>query len=205
MSRILSLCGFALLLLTGPVGHSATAGDLVVYLHNAWYEQHKSGEPHEKFGVYDIEGIKAALGEGVMLEAPERDGSLSPAEAARVLVQDLNARIAQGRDPSTIKVIGASKGAYIAMLASAQMRNPKVRWVLIGGCNPKRLSRREPELTGRVLSIFESSDTVAGPCPKGTALTRATQSFEQAETHSGTSHGFLFTPDPAWVRPARAW
>lgn len=199
------VAGSTVLTLLILAGQSAMADDLIVYLHNAWYEEHKNGEPHKKFGVYDIEGIKAALGQGISFEAPERDGSLTPAEAAAELVQDLEAKIARGRDPSTIKVIGASKGAYIAMLASQQMRNPAIRWVLIGGCTPKRISDSELKLAGRVLSIFESSDTVAGPCPTGTTLTQATRSFRQVQTHSGTSHGFLFTPDPAWVRPAKDW
>ncbi len=205
MSRLLSVSLLSLLLLVALAGRTAQAEDLVIYLHNAWYEKHKGGEPHPKFGIYDFGGIKAALGQGVSFEAPERAPDLSPSAAAAALVKRLEAEIAQGRDPSTVKVIGASKGAYIAMLASELMRKPAVRWVLIGGCNPKRLRGREPVLTGRVLSIYETSDTVAGPCPTGTTLTRSTRSFRQISTSAGTNHGFLFTPDPAWVGPATDW
>ncbi len=205
MSRVISVSLLSLLLLAGLAGRTAQAEDLVIYLHNAWYEKHKGGEPHPKFGVYDMDGIKAALGQEVSFEAPERAAGLSPSAAAEALVNRLEDKIAQGRDPWTVKVIGASKGAYIAMLASELMRKPAVRWVLVGGCNPKRLRGREPELTGRVLSIYETSDTVAGPCPTGTPLTRSTQSFRQISINAGTNHGFLFTADPAWVGPAKDW
>ena len=184
---------------------SVLANDLVIYLHNAWYEKHKDGQPHPKFGVYELSAIHSELGRDGDFIAPSREANANPEKEARLLVETIRKEIASGRRASEIKVIGASKGAFIAMLASQELRDPEIRWVLIGGCNPKRLIAKPVKLTGRVLSIYESSDTVAGSCPKGTDLTSHTRSFDEVRTDIGNSHGFLFSPDPAWVQPAKAW
>ena len=200
MARLL----IVFVIIIAPV-KSVLADDLVIYLHNAWYEKYKDGQPHPKFGVYELSAIHSELGRDFDFIAPSRESKADPAKAALLLVETIRKEIASGRVASEIKVIGASKGAYIAMLASEELQDPEIRWVLIGGCNPKRLIPGSVKLTGRVLSIYESSDTVAGSCPKGTDLTSQTQSFEEVRTDIGKSHGFLFSPDPAWVQPARAW
>ena len=184
---------------------SVLADELVIYLHNAWYEKHKHGQLHPKFGVYELSAIHSELGRDVDFIAPSREANTDPAEAAQRLVETIRKEIDSGRVSAEIKVVGASKGAYIAMLASQKLQDPEIRWVLLGGCNPKRLSAGSVKLTGRVLSIYESSDTVAGSCPQGTEFSSQTQSFEEVRTDIGNSHGFLFSPHPAWVQPAKAW
>lgn len=188
------------------VAQSAHAdSDLVIYLHNAWYEKHKDGTPHPKFGVYHLQDIHTALGKGVDFRAPEREADADPTEAAKDVVALIRAELATGRKPSTVKVVGASKGGVIAMLASTMLAEPDVRWVIIGGCSAGPLKTFAPKLTGRVLSIYEDSDTIGGRCPDEGALSAATTAFKQLRTETGLDHGFLFSPGDAWVIPATDW
>lgn len=181
------------------------SSELVIYLHNAWYETHKDGTPHPKFGTYHLGDIHAALkGEGALL-APSRAADADPVEAANQVVKLIRSEIAGGRSPSQIKVVGASKGGVIAMIASTQLEDPDIRWVIIAGCSKGALEAYSPKLTGRVLSIYETSDTVAGACPKDSDLTLSTTKFEEIKTETGLDHGFLFRADPIWVEPARNW
>ncbi len=182
-----------------------TDRDLVIYLHNAWYEKHKDGTPHPKFGVYHLRDIHKALGKGVDFRAPEREADADPTEAAKDLVALIRTELAAGRKPSAVKVIGASKGGVIGMLASTMLAEPDVRWVIIGGCSPGPLKSFAPKLTGQILSIYEASDTVAGPCPDKKALLAATTRFMQIRVETGLDHGFLFSADTAWVTPATDW
>lgn len=188
------------------VAQSAHAdGDLVIYLHNAWYEKHKDGKPHPKFGVYHLEDIHKALGEGVDFRAPERGPDADPTEAAKDVVALIRAELAAGRKPSNVKVIGASKGGVIAMVASTMLAESDVRWVVIGGCSAGPLKTFAPKLTGHVLSIYEDSDTIGGPCPENDALSAATTRFNQIRTQTGLDHGFLFSANAVWVTPATDW
>ena len=114
--------------------------------------------------------------------------------------------IESGRSADQIKVIGTSKGAYIAQLASAQLQEPEVRWVLVGGCHTKRMSKGEfPAMTGRVLSIYDTSDQIASSCAPYKALTAKTHSFQEISISQGEGHGFQFSADPAWITPALNW
>ncbi len=188
------------------VAQSAHADDdLVIYLHNAWYEKHKDGTPHPKFGVYHLKDIHVALGKGVDFRAPERGPDADPMEAAKDVVALIRAELATGRKPSTVKVVGASKGGVIAMLASTMLAEPDARWVIIGGCSSGPLKTFAPKLTGHVLSIYDDSDTIGGPCPDNEVLTAGTTRFKQIRTETGLNHGFLFSADAVWVIPAADW
>lgn len=188
------------------IAQSAWAdSDFVIYLHNAWYEKHKDGMPHPKFGVYHLQDIHTALGKGVNFRTPERAPDADPMKAAIDVVSLIHAEITTGRKPSTVKVIGASKGGVIAMLASSILAQPDVRWVILGGCSAGPLKTFAPRPTGRVLSIYEDSDTIGGPCPENEALWAETTKFKQIRTETGLDHGFLFSADAAWVIPATDW
>ncbi len=185
---------------------AAAAERTIIFLHNAWYEGHKAGEPHPAFGAYDLEGIVAALSAGGAVEAPERGAQADPEAAAEALAARLEAAIAEGQDPGSITVIGASKGAQIAQIASARLGEPALSWVLVGGCHAARMEAgAPPEMTGRVLSIYEASDSVAPACAPHTTLYAEAAAFEEVETDTGLDHGFQFAPHRAWIEPALAW
>jgi hypothetical protein len=184
---------------------SASSGELIIYLHNAWYEMHKDGTPHPKFGVYDLDGIRSVLGENAELMTPERGAHVDPSAAAAMLVKTVRAELAAGRPASAIKVIGASKGGILAMHASAHLNEPDIRWVVIGSCSDVAFSPRAPRMTGRVLSIYEASDSIGKSCSRNATFSEATKMYEEIRTETGLDHGFLFRADPSWVKPALAW
>ncbi len=179
---------------------------VLLFLHNAWYENNRDGEVHERFGSYDFEGIKAALATGGEVVAPERGPNTDPKAAAADLVEDMEALIASGKAPGRIKVMGASKGAYIAQLASERLNRSQIRWVLVGGCHNARMDKGNvPKMTGRVLSVYDTSDKIAGPCRRHPGLFTATDEFEEIAVSTGRDHGFQFVADDAWLAPALSW
>ncbi len=185
---------------------TTTGGEVVIFLHNAFFEKNKDGQAHKRFGPYDFEGIKAALRKDRTLIAPERGPDADPQQAADALVANVKEMIESGRSADRIKVIGASKGAFIAQLASAKLEEPEMRWVLVGGCHTKRMSKGGfPAMTGRVLSIYDSSDQIAGPCAPYKPLTAKTSSFEEISISLGEGHGFQFSGNSAWITPALDW
>lgn len=200
--RVLAPLIFAAGMLAAPPALAA-GDDYVIFLHNAWYEKNKAGEPHPKFGAYDFEGIVEALGASGEVTAPVRGPDADPKEAARALADEISGLIDGGRPAATIKVIGASKGGFIVQLASAMLEEPELRWVIVGACHTARLAdAASPAMNGRVFAISERSDTVAGTCAQHTALYDRAASFEELEISTGRDHGFQFDADPAWTGPA---
>lgn len=184
---------------------SASSGELIIYLHNAWYESYKDRTPHPKFGVYDLDGIHGVLGESAELMMPERGPDADLFEAAAEVVQIIRAEIAAGRPARAIKVIGASKGGIVAMHGSAELKDPDIRWVVIGSCSDIAFSPRAPRVTGRVLSIYEASDSIGKSCSRDATFPESAKTYEEIRTETGLDHGFLFRADPSWVKPALAW
>lgn len=196
-------------LLTPPAQAAEVNADedsLVIFLHNAWFEKEKGGAPNPKFGIYAFDDIKTALAKGGELRAPERGPGADPKAEAAALTAKIRAAIDAGWAPEAIKVIGASKGAYIAQLASAELGDPGIEWVLVGGCHNKRMAAGEPPaMTGRVLSIVEETDKVAGACTPYEGLHAGTATFDEIIVTTGLDHGFQFTAEAAWIDPALAW
>ena len=182
----------------------AQAKELIVFLHNKFLETKGPGDAHPKFGAYNVDGIHKALGAEAELVAPRRGPNADPKVAAGEVAELVEAEIAGGRAPSAIKVVGGSKGAYIAMLASARLKNPNIRYVLLGGCSAL-LAASPVALTGKVLSIYDMTDKVAGPCPEQGAFVAGTAKYQQIAIDTGAGHGFQFTADERWVAPALAW
>ena len=195
-----------LIFFTSAFAQQTAEKNVLLFLHNAWFENNKDGEVHKQFGSYDFEGIKAALATGGKVLAPERRPNTDPKTAADDLVKDIEALIASGKAPGSIKVIGASKGAYIAQLASESLNRTQIRWILVGGCHNERMDKGNvPKMTGKVLSVYDTSDAIAGPCRRYRDLFAATDEFEEIAISTGRDHGFQFVADGAWIRPALSW
>ncbi|MEM8838019.1 MAG: hypothetical protein AAGE89_07990 [Pseudomonadota bacterium] len=198
------LCASALLLLAAAT-LPAKANETIIFLHNAWYEANKNGEAHPKFGVYDLEGIKEALAaDGATVIAPVREEGSTPSGAAKKLKSLIGGLVYNGA--GSLKIVGASKGGLIAKLTSAEIQPPSIKWVIVGGCHNERLSKQKaPIMRGTVLSIYETSDEVAGPCADHPEIAANTAVFEEKAISTGKGHGFQFSPDEAWVKLAREW
>lgn len=207
MKKLLLLGALAWIAAWSAGGSPAAADQqTIVFLHNAWFEKNKNGEAHQRFGVYDFTGIREALGQDAQVIAPERDPNAQPHAEALELVELIESLMDAGQEASDIKVVGASKGAFIAQLASEQIGEPALRWVLVGGCHDRRLaSGPAPKMSGQVLSIYDTSDQIAGPCNDYPALTEETVRFEERAIETGKDHGFQFTADDTWIALARDW
>ena len=106
---------------------------------------------------------------------------------------------AAGVPADHITVTGISKGGEITVLTTAAIGDPNVRFVVMAGCGRRdvfnvtggleALGRRAQ---GRVLSIYDRSDTEAGPC--GRYFTEAPGlTFKEIVLDVGRGHA-LFPP-----------
>lgn len=108
---------------------------------------------------------------------------------------------------SDITVVGASKGAVIAMHVSGISKSKDLNFVYLAACNSGN-DEAYPELKfyGNILSIYESSDQIGGSCIRFKERSASTISdYKEIEINTGRSHGFLYQPLPVWMQPTVAW
>ncbi len=158
-----------------------------------------------KFGVYEYDQILESFKQSgfvVISEARKQTREIKPyaakvAERVRQLLQ-------AGVPPKQITVVGASQGAWIAMLASTYLENRNLNFVLIAACSADEGFLKLVNLHGNVLSIYEKSD-LAQSCQKYRTDATGINEWKEVEVNTGLKHGFLYRPMNEWTEPTIAW
>lgn len=178
----------------------------IFYLHGMIIEVQGIKAVSPQFGPYEyttiVDSLKAT---GAKVHAEVRTEKTDFNEFGKKVSKQIDDLIAKGVVPSDITVIGASKGGMIAMYISDMNLN-KVNYVLLGSSSEFTRKTFDWNLHGNILGIYEKSDTVAGDnyqywIDKSTNASK----FEQLQINTGLGHGFLYTPNKAWLKPMKEW
>ncbi len=176
------------------------------YLHGAIIETEGRRPTHPEFGVYEYDAILDSLtarGFVVISEARER-GTDGKAYAGTLAAQ-IDSLLHAGLPPQRISVVGFSKGGGIAVWAASLLQNPDIDFIFLATC--VNWIERWPtiELKGRILSIYEASDPVAGSCSELFAKCDVVPEPVELELHVGGGHGAFYQPRKAWLDPVADW
>jgi len=178
----------------------------LIYLHNQFLETSAPGEVHPQFGAYDYGEILGALADRrLTVIAERREPDADPAVWADRTVRQVRRLIAAGVPANAITVVGFSKGGAIAFLASARLAEDGINFVVLGACG--RWIELRPDLVphGRLLSIVEASDDLAGTCRPLLDRAPAGSVTREIELELGGGHGAFFTPREGWIEPTLEW
>ncbi len=160
------------------------------------------------YGAYEYSKILNTFRKnGFKVISEARKINTRPVNYAQHVVYQIDSSLKEGTNPNDITVIGASKGALIAMLTSSMLKNKEVNFVFMAACNSYSL-KRFPKLKfyGNILSIYEESDRIGRSCNDFRKRSGKTIShYKEIELHTGLKHGFLFKPLPQWTLPALTW
>lgn len=161
----------------------------------------------ERFGRYRYaEILQRFKNEGfeVISEARERDTDVE--EYSAKLVNEIKKQMNNGVSPENITVVGASKGSLIAMLTSTKLANKNIKFVIIASCNRRVQDNYELNLHGKILSIYEISDTVGGDtCEQIKRNSKGIAEYKEIEIETKLDHGFLYKPLKEWIEPTINW
>lgn len=182
------------------------------YLHGKIVEDQGLAALDPVFGAYEYQAILEHLGSTGLIVISEQRGKDADGTAYAARLGDQVARLEEaGVAPQHITVVGASKGAAIAALASFMIQDPLLNFVLLGTCYPGMSSEWQSSgmhLYGNVLSIRDVADVdYAGSCEdlyklsEGRGLGRHSELVLQL----GTGHGILYHPLDEWILPTLAW
>jgi hypothetical protein len=126
---------------------------------------------------------------------------------AHQVADEISGLLKKGVEAKNITVVGASKGALIAMHVSTFMKNRDLNFVFLAACNDGNFgSFPDIHFYGNILSIYEKSDDIGESCIRfkekaGTTINH----YKEIEINTGLQHGFLFRPLPEWMKPAINW
>jgi hypothetical protein len=158
-----------------------------------WYVEARGTQ-----GDYDYHGVAQAFGEMGFTVVSTPDG-FGAAEVKKEIERLLTA----GVPAKSIAVVGHSKGAFTTMMVSARLENPDITYVVMAGCF--WTSPPPSPLHGRVLSIYDASDQLAGSCEK--AFANPPQDLESKEVVLQTEEGhrLFYHARGEWLVPVKAW
>lgn len=185
----------------------------VIYLHGRIVQEQQNPRPrHPEHGYYELQGILDVFRtRGFVVSGDMRPKPVTESEAADGVVAQVRKLLASGVPAERVTVVGASMGAVIALVASARLQNPDLRFAVLGPCLQTSVPRLRAEEgkapSGRILAIREATDDAGGPCTswKEDAERRPGLVAQELVLHTGLKHGFLYRPLPAWVDPVLAW
>jgi pimeloyl-ACP methyl ester carboxylesterase len=184
----------------------------LIYLHGRIVQVQQSARPqHPQFGYYELEEILDTFRDrGFVVSGQIRPESTSVSESADQVVEQVRKLLESGVPADHTTIVGASMGAVIALVASARLQNPEVRFAVLGYClsaGVRRLLAEGKGPSGYLLAIREASDDLTGECADWEEGPEAGSSLHAREIVlvTGLGHGFLYRPLPEWVNPVLEW
>lgn len=182
------------------------AAETVFYLHGQIIENEGVQPVHERFGLYDFNGIVEALeGGDAEVIAAVRNGNTNVAMHAQEVADQIEALIESGTNASDITIIGFSKGGAIAITVSSLLNRPNVNFVFLAACGGWISSYPELRVSGNILSIYEKTDSLAGSCRSLIKRSKAVSSFREVRLATRKEHGAFYLPRDEWLGPLLAW
>ena len=176
------------------------------YLHGRIVEEQGAEAVSERFGPYAYKEIVQVFSDrGFTVRSEVRQKNTDVHKYANRLAGQIKELLDTGVAPQRITVVGASKGAVIAMLTSTRLQNSEVNFVLIAGCNGWAEATLAINLCGRILSIFEQSDEIGRSCQLIFSASTCEPVVREIELTTGKVHGVLYQPLSEWVEPTVAW
>lgn len=178
----------------------------VIYLHARIVEEGGRRPTDPAYGTYEYDAILDSLRQaGFAVLSDQRPPGIGIDSFANGVVHRVDSLLRLGVPAHSITVIGFSRGGAIAILASSRLQNPAISFVFMGACGPWAFERPELHVTGRLLSLYETSDSLGISCAPLFARRGAGSEVREIPLSLGLGHGTFFQPRSAWLKPALEW
>jgi hypothetical protein len=190
-----------------------TTKHYLFYIHGRIIEEQGIPAVDPVFGEYEYQSILGRLRSyGFVVISEQRVKNTDSSEYAKRIQEQVTTLLNTGVPATNITVVGASKGAYIAIYVSHFLENQEIRFVIMGICNSEIVAdfkENQIFLYGRVLSVYDSADyQYGGSCEELFALSESNEGLSKHDEivlETGTGHGILYKPLDEWIAPVVQW
>ena len=182
-----------------------TKAKYLFYLHGRIVELKGIRPVSPIHGVYEYEKILEALkNRGFIVISEARARNTHPGQYAQKIVLQVNLLLEAGVPASNITVVGASKGAFIAMMVSTMLQNKEVNFVFLAGCADS-IRKFDLNFYGNILSIYDEKDQLVGSCQSFFTQSTGISRHKEIKLKVGTGHGIVYKPLKEWIDPVVEW
>lgn len=182
------------------------------YLHGKIIEDQGLPAISPVYGEYQyVEILQTLERSGFVVISELRSKNTDGIAYAQRIASQVKSLLKANVPPGSITVVGASKGAAIAVAVSNILKNSDINYVLLGTCHPSLIEEWKQQnitLYRNVLAIYDyADDEYSGSCEdlfsfsKGRGLGR----YDEIVLQVGAGHGILFQPLKEWVLPTIQW
>jgi hypothetical protein len=178
----------------------------IYYLHGKIIEEQGRNAVSEKFGRYELDEILNQLNiNNSIVHCEIRAKDTDVKLYANKISSEIDSLINLGISPKNITIIGASKGAVIAMNIS-DINTYNINYVFLAGNNDYQEKNNDWKFHGQILCFYDISDDIAGKNYNNwKEKPNYSTKFEQIEIKTNLGHGFLYKPLKEWINPTKEW
>jgi len=178
----------------------------IFYLHGKIIEDEGIEAEHPEHGRYEyFETLSYLATSGGQIISEVRPSGTDVFEYAENVNGWVTHLLNAGVAPQNISIVGFSKGAGIVILASDLLKNPAINLVLIGICSDEINTMTNVSLSGRVLSLFDTSDEFGGSCEDLAARSAGISEFKEISYSTGEGHGAFYQAESFWLDAVLEW
>lgn len=193
-------------LLKAPPQAPDTKAKYLFYLHGRLIEEKGIRPTDPQYGIYEYEQILDTFKQfGFTVISEARPKGTDVKDYASKTVYQVQGLLSAGVPAHQITVVGASKGAVIAMVASTLLHNRDVNFVIMSNCNDWVGENFHIDLYGNVLSIYDMNDEFGHTCQKFFDGSTGLNKQKEVELKVGTGHAILYKPMKEWVDLVVDW
>ncbi len=179
------------------------AARYLIYLHGRIVELQGRQANSPDFGRYEYDdAILRALAAKGLVVISELRGADTDASYAKKVAAQVRRLEAAGVPPGHVTVAGFSKGGFLARATAAALADPAVNFVFMAACGRRPDPGPAATLKGRILSLYDESDEMAGSCQRLFAPGMPTR---EVKLTTGLRHGLFFRPRPDWIDLVTDW
>lgn len=191
---------------SGQAAPPAPSSRYAFYLHGRIVEERGRRPVDPGFGPYEYDAILDSLRRaGLTVLSEQRAPGIAIDTFVTRVTGQVDSLLRAGVPAASITVIGFSRGGAIAILASSRLNNPALNFVFMAACGPWAFERPDIRVTGRILSLYETSDTLGVSCAPLFERRGAGSVVREVPIALGLGHGTFYQPRPEWLAPAIAW
>ena len=176
------------------------------YLHGRIVEGSDGRPISPDYGPYEYYKIVEAFSdEGFIVISEIRQKNTDPQSYSKKVEVSIAHLIGKDVPPKNISIVGASKGGNIAARISSALQEPDIKYVILAGLFAGSESERGFKLSGRVLSLHDSSDRFPISPEDYFIKSPKLQAKKIIITNTGLGHGLLYKPHKVWFSEALSW